>query len=95
MLNVSDKAIEVIEQALDTNEVEDNQALRLAKNAEGEFGLALDEQKDGDQVIAKEERALLYVDSEVSNKLDGATLDVVDSPGGVRLALSMPNKSAR
>jgi Fe-S cluster assembly iron-binding protein IscA len=95
MLNVSDKAIQVIEQALDSNEVEDKQALRLAKNDDGEFGLALDEQKDGDQVIAKEERALLYVDSEVSNKLDGATLDVVDSPGGVRLALSMPNNGGQ
>jgi len=90
MLSVSDRALDMIAGAIDSGQVGDNQALRLAKTGDGEFGLVVDQPKDDDQVISRGDTPVLYVDNEVSSTLDGATLDVAEGIGQPRLALKMP-----
>lgn len=90
MLNVTEEATEVLTKTLESNEIPDGQGLRLARNAAGEFGLAVDEKREGDHIVESSERAVLFVDQDVSQALDGAVLDVTEAPDGTRLALRMP-----
>lgn len=90
MLSVTEQAADVLTKTLETNEIPEGQGLRLARNAAGEFGLAVDERREGDQVVASGEREVLFVESEISDALDGAVLDIAEAPDGARLALRMP-----
>lgn len=90
MISVTEKAVDVLARTLEESDASEDQALRLARAPQGEFGLAIDEERSGDQVVKQAERAVLLVDEEVSAVLDGATLDVVESPEGTRLTLRMP-----
>lgn len=90
MLNVTEQAAEVLTKTLDSNEIPEGQGLRLARNPAGEFGLAVDERREGDQIVSAGDREVLFVESEISDALDGAVLDVAEAPDGARLALRMP-----
>jgi Fe-S cluster assembly iron-binding protein IscA len=90
MLIVSDRALDVIAGAIDSDEVADDQALRLAKTAEGEFGLVVDQPQADDQIVTRDEKPVLYVANEVSTSLDGATLDIAEGTNPVRLTLKVP-----
>lgn len=92
MINVTEKALGMLENSLIANQANEGDALRLARNPEGEFGLALDQEREGDHVVKSEERPVLIVDKGVSDALDGATLDVDESPAGARLTLRMPEQ---
>lgn len=52
-----------------------------------EFGLALDTPREGDEVLEHEGRSVLIVDAVTSGRLEQMTLDVVETPKGVRLGL--------
>lgn len=86
MLNVTEKAAGALLESLDASKSEESQLLRLTRAAEG-LGLALDQERDGDQVVEHDERKILVVEQDISQALDGATLDAVDTPEGPRLVL--------
>ena len=86
MLNVTDKAAAAFQKMLEGSREAEGDVLRLSQSA-GEIGLAIDQEHEGDQVVEYEERKVLAIESDVSKKLDGATIDVVDSPEGQRLVL--------
>ncbi len=90
MLNVTEKAVDVLARSLDASDAGENHGLRLARTPQGEFGLAIDQEREGDQVVKLEERPVLFVGEDVSSDLDGAILDVVESPEGTKLTLRMP-----
>ena len=90
MLIVSDRALVVMANALEAGQLPEEQVLRLAMDEEGEFGLVIDEAKDGDEIISRNERPVLYIDSMTSTSLNGAKLDVAEGTSPVRLALKMP-----
>lgn len=92
MLSVTEQAAEVLAKTLESGDIPDGQGLRLARNAAGEFGLAVDEKRDGDQIVETSDREVLYVDEAVSEAVAGAVLDVTEAPDGVRLALRMPGE---
>lgn len=94
MLNVTEGAVDVLSQILDENQIEEEQGLRLAQGNPGEFGLAVDGERDADQVVRKGLRPVLFVGEDVSTALDGATLDVMRGPEGVGLTLRMPDEGA-
>lgn len=50
-------------------------------------GLALDEPREDDEVVWHQDRVLLMMEEVVSQKLDGLTLDVVESSEGERFSL--------
>lgn len=90
MLNVSERALDILENTVKSEENADQKALRLARTGQGELGIVRGDPQDDDQVIMREERPLLYVDNEVSSRLDGSTLDVVEADGRERLTLMPP-----
>lgn len=94
MLNVTDAALEALVMTLDANEIPQDKGLRLGRSPYGDLGLEVDEPRDGDQVLMQGDRAVLFLDSEVSEILSGATLDVIQEPDGARLTLRMPGDAA-
>ena len=90
MLEVTEKALDALTTVLDSSETEHDQGLRLSPRAEGGFGLVVDEPHDGDQVVSQGDRPVLIVEPEVSMGLDGAVLDVTESPQGPQLTLRAP-----
>jgi Fe-S cluster assembly iron-binding protein IscA len=93
MLQVTDKALDAMAQTLDAKAVEDDQALRLALTETGQLGLALDNRREGDEVVSKDQRPVLVVEPEISEHVNGAVLDIADTPGGAQLTISMPEQS--
>jgi len=90
VLIVSDRALAVMANALDAGELAEEQVLRLAMGEDGEYGLVIGEVREGDEIISRDERPVLYIDSETAPAIHGATLDVADGVSPVRLALKMP-----
>ncbi len=90
MLIVSDRALVVMANALEAGQLPEEQVLRLAMGEDGEFGLVLDEARDGEEIISRNERPVLYIDLETSTSLHGAKLDVTEGTSPVRLALKLP-----
>ena len=90
MLIVSDRALVVMANALEVGQLPEEQILRLRMGEDGEFGLVLDEAREGDEIISRNERPVLYIDIETSTSLNGAKLDVAEGLSPVRLALKLP-----
>jgi Fe-S cluster assembly iron-binding protein IscA len=86
MLNVTDKATAVLRTALDESTREEQHVLRIERSGDN-LTLRIDEKRDGDQVVSDGGGDLLVVEPQVSDALDGATLDAVDSDQGARLVL--------
>jgi Fe-S cluster assembly iron-binding protein IscA len=89
MLNVSEKAREALHHTLDQNEREGSDLLRIALTEEG-LALALDKERDGDQLVEHDQRKILAVEPELARELDGATIDAVETPEGMRLVFEPP-----
>ena len=90
MLIVSDRALVVMANALEAGQLPEEQVLRLKMGEDGEFGLVLDEAREGDEIISRNERPVLYIDLQTSTSLHGAKLDLAEGTDPVRLALKLP-----
>ena len=86
MLTVTDKAAQHLRETL-KKESSPGAAFRIDNTGEG-YHLTLDEAKEGDQVFEHEGENYLLLDTEVGAALSNATLDVHESPQGMRLKLS-------
>ncbi len=86
MLNVTEKAAASLKDSLELSRRGESDVLRLTPRAEG-LGLALDEEREGDQVVVYEESTVLVIQPDLSQELDGATVDLVDTPEGGRLII--------
>ena len=87
MLTVTDQAAQYLREALTRREEGAAGSLRIVNTEEG-YRLTLDDAKDGDQIFEQEGESYLVLDSEVDEALAEATLDVRESPQGMRLKLS-------
>jgi len=87
MLNVSERAAEALHATLDENRNEPDDVLRIEQTDTG-LALAIGSQRDGDQLIDHDDVTILAIDPAVSQALDGATIDAVESQGGVQLVLT-------
>jgi Fe-S cluster assembly iron-binding protein IscA len=85
MLAISDEALVRLEGLLDSAEPEESQCLRLTLDTPGEFGLALDWPREGDELYFREDRCVIVVEDEIVNEMEDAVLDVVDGPNGPHL----------
>jgi len=61
--------------------------LRMVPGRQGNIGLVLDTEKEGDQVVEHEGAKVLLVDEEVSKALKGWIVDYQDHPEGRRLVV--------
>ena len=48
----------------------------------GQYGLSIDKEMPGDQVVKHKDSKVLLVEHELANSLKGRTLDVEDTAGG-------------
>ena len=90
MLNVSRKAAAALQETLDQNRTEDADILRIAQTEQG-LALAIGKEHDGDQVVDHDEHHILAIDPSLADALDGATLDLADTPEGPRLVFDAPD----
>lgn len=89
MLEVTDKAIAILDRSLDENKENESDVFRLTRS-NGGFGLVLSEEHEDDQSIQCDDRAVLVMEPEISNALESAVLDAEDTPDGPRLTLRPP-----
>jgi Fe-S cluster assembly iron-binding protein IscA len=89
MINVTDKAAEVLHRSLEENEESDDDMFRIEMTDEG-IGLALGAEREGDQLIQHDQRAVLAIEHDLAQALDGASIDAVETPDGTRLVFESP-----
>lgn len=89
MLTVTDRAAERLKESIEATDIADEQTLRLVQTDAG-LELAIDQERDGDQVVRSAGRTVLVIDADVGVLVDGATLDAVEGPQGPRLVLQGP-----
>ena len=88
MITVTDGAKEELQRALtaaDPSEAEIG--LRLFISAPNQLDLKLDEEREGDHVVAHEGSKVLLLGQDISSLLDGVTIDWRDTPAGRGLVL--------
>ncbi len=93
MINVSEKAASALHDTLAENSNDGDELLRLTATPEG-FGLVLGREQEGDQVVRHQDRAVLAVEREVADELDGATIDTMETPEGERLVFRGPGEES-
>jgi hypothetical protein len=90
MISVTEKATAALNDTLNANlKGKSSKLLRLVSSEAG-FGLNLDEEREGDQVVKHEDRPVLVIESSVAESFDGAVVDAVDSPEGRKIVIQPP-----
>jgi Fe-S cluster assembly iron-binding protein IscA len=90
MVNVTERAKVVLKSALSRSLEEEGIGLRVEISGEGTCALFPDREKAGDQVVEHEGDVLLLIGAEASQPLDGATIDLTDTPEGAQLVITRP-----
>jgi len=85
---VTDEAKSKLKETLQANTDDPEFCLRLAMKSASEFGLVLDKEAEGDEIIEHEESKVLLIGKEMTEAVDNLTLDVQDTPEGKQLVLS-------
>jgi len=88
MLTVTESAKQLLKETLTAHSDDPEVGLRLEFNPPGGFGIVLDREAEGDQVVEHEGAKVLLVASELAPVVEAVTLDVQDTPEGPKLAIS-------
>lgn len=93
MLTVTVEATEKLKEAIQAQSSDPEVAIRLIPSASrpNHLDLALDKEKEGDQVVESEGVKVLIVSSELAEVLDGMVLDCQETPEGAAFSLSKLN----
>lgn len=87
MLTVTESAKRLLKGTLAAHSDDPEVALRLSFNPPGEFGIVLDREAEGDQVVEHEDTKILLVASELAPVVEGVALDVEDTAEGAKLVI--------
>jgi len=93
MLNVTDQAAGVLHQTLEQSQEDDSDILRVTVGDRG-LGLEVSRQEEGDQVVEHGGRGVLAIEDNLARELDGATLDLQETPEGPRLIFEPPSQES-
>ena len=88
MIGVSERAREELKKILTANTDEPEACLRLTGDDQGQLGLAIDVERQGDQVVEHEDSKVLLLETELADTLQEITIDAEDTPEGTRLVIS-------
>ena len=88
MLTVTEGAKQLLKGILTSHSDDPEVAVRLSFNPSGEFGIMLDREAEGDQVVEHQGSKVLLMASELAPVVEGITLDVQDTPEGPKLTMS-------
>ncbi len=67
--------------------------LRLEPTEEAGLGFVMGDPMEGDQVVESGGEEVLHINGMLSQALDGAVLDAVETPEGMSLTLEPPQES--
>lgn len=97
MITVTDSAINQLETLLAGQPAGEGKGLRIFVEAGGcagmQYGMALDSQKEGDEIVAPRAGLQVLVDAFSAKYLRGATVDFSDGLTGAGFRISNPNAS--
>jgi Fe-S cluster assembly iron-binding protein IscA len=90
MLTVTALAAEKLKEAIQAQTEDPEVAIRLIPSASrpNQLDMALDKEKEGDQVVESEGAKVLFVSSELTQVLDGMVIDCQETPQGVQFSIS-------
>jgi Fe-S cluster assembly iron-binding protein IscA len=88
MLKVTESAKQLLKETLTAHSDDPEIGLRLSLKPPGQFGIVLDREAEGDQVVEHEGAKALLVAPELGSVVEGVTLDVQDTPEGPKLVIS-------
>jgi Fe-S cluster assembly iron-binding protein IscA len=90
MLTVTTEAAEKLKEAIQAQAIDPELAIRLIPSPANpnQLAMALDKEKEGDQVVESEGVKVLIISSELSEALDGMVIDCQDTPEGAQFSLS-------
>jgi len=88
MIGVTEGARQELKRILTANTDEPEACLRLTANDQGQLGLAIDVERQDDQVVEHEDSKVLLVEKGLADALQGITIDVEDTLEGTRLVVS-------
>lgn len=91
MLTVTENAKQLLKTTLREHSEDPETGIRLSIKEGGQFGIVLDSESEGDQVVEHEGDKVLLVAPGLSTILEGKTLDVQDTEDGQKLFLSKTN----
>lgn len=86
MMSVTEKALELLAALVERADAGDAAAVRIVARQEG-WGIEMDQPRPEDETVEYRERTVLILDAGVADTLQESTLDVHDSPKGLRLRL--------
>jgi Fe-S cluster assembly iron-binding protein IscA len=92
MLIVTEGAKQLLKETLREHSQDPETGIRLAVKEGGQFGITLDSESEGDQVVEHDGDKVLLVAPGLSTILEGKTLDVQDTEEGPKLFLSKANQ---
>ena len=87
MLTVTESAKQLLKEILLDQADDPEMGLRLSVRPPGHFGVSLDREAEGDQVVEHEGAKVLLVAPEIAPLLDGKTFDVQDTAEGPKLVI--------
>ena len=87
MIDVTDCARQELKRILSSNVDNSYARLRLIARDQGCFGLGIDVELPGDEVVEYEGSGLLLVEHELAVSLKGVTIDVDDTPDGTQIVI--------
>ena len=84
MLKVTQRAKEELKRILSTKLDNPQAGVRLSASGPDKFGLGIDVEKPGDQVVKHKSSKVLLVENELATKLEGQTLDFTGTAEGTK-----------
>jgi Fe-S cluster assembly iron-binding protein IscA len=90
MLTVTAEAAAKLKEAIQAQTTDPEVAIRLiiSSSRPNQLDMALDKEKEGDQVVESEGAKVLFVSSELTQVLDGMVIDCQETPEGVQFSIS-------
>jgi Fe-S cluster assembly iron-binding protein IscA len=88
MLTVTKEAKQLLKETLREHSEDPETGIRLSVKEEGQFGIVLDRELKGDQVVEHEGAKVLLLSPLLATALERSKLDVQDTDEGRKLFLS-------
>jgi Fe-S cluster assembly iron-binding protein IscA len=90
MLTVTELAAEKLKEAIQGQTEDPELAIRLVPSVSrpNQLDMALEKEKEGDQVVESQGVKVLFVSAELAGVMDGMVIDCQETPQGVQFSIA-------
>lgn len=90
MLTVTELAAEKLKEAIQGQTEDPELAIRLVPSVSrpNQLDMALEKEKEGDQVVESQGVKVLFVSAELAGVMDGMVIDCQETPRGVQFSIA-------